>query len=496
MVDDPIGLADSIRLASRRGRWIVVATVLGSSIALLDATVVNVALPRIASSLGGGLDGLQWIATGYTLTLAAFILLGGALGDRYGRRAVFLIGAIAFAVSSAGCGLAPNMTALVLARLVQGVAGALLTPGSLALLSASIDPRDRGAAVGAWSGFGGIAAAVGPLLGGWLVEAVGWRSVFLINIPVAALVVWITLASVPESRSAPETRSGETGSRLDVPGAVVVAAGLGTLTFGLIGVSPLMIGAGLVLLAAFVAIELRSPAPLVPPRLFGSRLFTVTNLVTFVVYLALSGVFFMLALELQVVAGYSPLAAGGATVPITILMLALSSRAGQWAQVHGARTPMVVGPLVAAAGLVLLHRTGPHASYILDVLPGVVVFGLGLSILVAPLTSTVLGAVSVDDSGIASGVNNAVARTSGLIAVAALPAVVGLSGHSLSDARLFAAGFSTAMWICAGLLLVGALTALLIEKPGKSEAAEEAAHCSHCDVSAPHLVTAPRARDR
>ncbi|WP_018162203.1 MFS transporter [Smaragdicoccus niigatensis] len=476
-------VAETIRVASPRGRWIVVATVLGSSIAMLDATVVNVALPQIGRDFDAGIDGLQWIVTGYTLTLAAFILLGGALGDRYGRREVFLIGTVAFAISSAACGFAPNLTTLVAARLVQGVAGALLTPGSLALLSAAIDPRDRGAAVGAWSGFGGIAAAVGPLLGGWLVDAVSWRAVFLLNIPVAALVVAITLASVPESRSAVRV------TRLDIPGAAIIAIGLGTLTFGLIRASTWVTAAGIALIVAFVLVEMRSPEPLVPPRLFASRLFSVTNAVTFVVYIALSGVFFMLSLELQVVAGYSPLAAGAAALPITILMLALSSKTGDWAQNHGARIPMVFGPLIAAAGLLLLLRTGPHANYLLDVLPGVIVFGIGLSVLVAPLTSTVLGSVSTDDAGIASGVNNAVARTSGLIAVAALPAVVGLRGAGLSDADKFDAGFTTAMWICAGLLAAGALAATLIEKPEKSAKAAEVAHCSHCDVGAPLLAS-------
>ena len=471
----------AVPLASRRGRWIVVATVLGSSIALLDATVVNVALPRIGSDLGAGIDGLQWVVTGYTLTLAAFILLGGALGDRYGRRLIFIIGTVAFAVTSAACGLAPNETALIVARLAQGVAGALLTPGSLALLSAAIDERDRGAAIGAWSGFGGIAAAIGPLFGGWLVEAISWRAVFLINIPVAALVVGITLAAVPESRSS--VASGH----VDVPGSVVVAAGLGALTYGFITTSVLTIGAGIVLMCAFVVIELRSAGPLVPPRLFTSRLFSVTNIVTFVVYMALSGVFFILGLELQLVSGYSPLAAGAATVPITVVMLMLSSATGRWAQVHGPRTPMVVGPLLAAVGLVLLLRTGPDVSYLVDVLPGVMVFGLGLAVLVAPLTSTVLGAVSGDDAGVASGVNNAVARTAGLVAVAALPAVAGIGNAALNDAALFDSAFDTSMWICAGLLVLGAAAALLIERPEKP-APSSVAECSHCDVGAPQLA--------
>ncbi|WP_280383767.1 MFS transporter [Nocardia wallacei] len=459
------------RLSTATGRWIVLATVLGSSVAALDATVVNIALPRIGESLHTGVSGLQWTLSGYTLTLASFILLGGSLGDRLGRRRVFVWGTIGFAVASVLCGAAVNIEMLVVARVLQGVAGALLTPGSLALISASIDERDQGAAIGLWSGFGGIAGALGPFLGGWLIELAGWRSIFLINLPLAAVVVAVAVRHVPESRDP------DASDRLDVPGALVVAVGLGVLTFGLIQALPLLTVAGLVLLGVFVAIELRSDHPLVPPALFtgapvgasaagrdprSGRIFTAANLVTLAVYAALGGVFFLLVLQLQQVAGYSPLVSGVATLPVTVLMLLLSAPAGRWAQQHGPRLPMTAGPLLAAAGVLLLLRIGPESSgvsgYLRDVLPGVVVFGLGLSALVAPLTGAVLGAVPPGEAGIASGVNNAVARTAQLLAVAALPGLAGISG-SIEDAASLDHGFTVAMRICAGLLVVGAVLA-------------------------------------
>lgn len=444
------------RLASRTGRWIVVATVLGSAVASLDATVVTIALPRIGDALHTGVAGLQWTLSGYTLTLASFILLGGSLGDRLGRRKVFVWGTVGFTFASVLCGAAVNIEMLVAARIVQGVAGALLTPGSLALISSSIDERDQGSAIGLWSGFGGIAGAIGPFLGGWLIEAASWRSIFLINVPLAAVVVAVTLRHVPESRDPGASR------RSDVPGALVVALALGALTFGLIEKMPLLAVAGMVLLGVFVLIEIRSDHPLVPPVLFRSRVFTAANLVTLAVYAALGGVFFLLVLQLQQVAHFSPLVAGIATLPITFLMLVLSAPAGRWAQRHGPRLPMTAGPLLAAAGLALLLRIGPGSGhvggYLRDVLPGVVVFGLGLSALVAPLTGAVLGAVPASEAGIASGVNNAVARTAQLLAVAALPGLAGITG-SVTDAAAIDHGFTVAMWICVGLLLTGSVIA-------------------------------------
>ncbi|OZC52225.1 MFS transporter [Rhodococcus sp. 06-621-2] len=487
--------SDSVRLKTPRGRWIVAATVLGSSLAMLDATVVNVALPDIGRDLGSGVSGLQWTVSAYTLTLASFILLGGALGDRLGRRTVFVWGTIWFAVASVLCGLAPNIEVLVAARLLQGVGAALLTPGSLALISASIHPDDRGAAIGVWSGLGGVASAVGPLLGGWLVDVAGWRSVFLLNIPLAVAVVLVAVKHVPESRD-PHAEG-----KLDLPGAGVVALALGLLTYGFIDASWWVVAAGVLAVGAFVVVELRTSNPLIPPSLFASRVFLAANLVTFAVYAALGGVFFLLILQLQLALDYSPIAAGVATLPITALMLVLSARAGRVAQRIGPRVPMTVGPLVAAAGLLLMLRISPAAAgvepagttgsaagvrpastYLVDVLPAVVVFGLGLSILVAPLTGAVLGAVSTDRAGTASGVNNAVARTSQLLAVAALPGLVGIAGADYDRPQTFSDGFHTAMIVCAGLLVVGSLiAAVMVRSPSRKNPTYS------CDPSSPAL---------
>lgn len=473
------------RLRSATGRWIVVATVLGSAVVSLDATVVNIALPVIGAKLDADVAGMQWVLSGYTLSLASLILLGGALGDRLGRRKVFVYGTIGFALASVLCGVAPNVEMLIVARMLQGVAGALLTPGSLALISSSIAEEDQGAAIGLWSGLGGVAGAVGPIVGGWLVEVAGWRSVFLINLPLALIVVAVSLGHVPESRDP------HAAKRLDVLGTVVVAMALAALTYGLIGEVPMLAGLGVVLLGLFVAIELRSDHPLVPPGLFASRVFSAANLVTLVVYAALGGVFFLLVLQLQLVAGYSPLAAGTATIPITLVMLMLSSTAGRWAQRHGPRIPMTAGPVLAAAGLLLLMRVDTNAQYLLDVLPGVLVFGLGLAALVAPLTGAVLGAVPAGAAGIASGVNNAVARSAQLLAVAALPSLAGLSNRSFGDPAAFAAGFRTAMWICVGLLLAGAaVAAALLGNPKRPRIREpETVDCLlHCAVTGPAVA--------
>ncbi|MEK8073825.1 MFS transporter [Rhodococcoides navarretei] len=474
-----------ISLSSARGRWIVAATVLGSALAMLDATVVNIALPAIGRDLGSGVTGLQWTVSGYTLTLASLILLGGSLGDRLGRRRVFVWGTVWFAAASVLCGLAPSIEVLIAARLLQGIGAALLTPGSLALISASIKAEDRGAAIGLWSGLGGVASAIGPLLGGWLVDAVGWRSVFLINVPLAVVVVWVAAKHVPESRDP------HASGRLDVPGAVTVAAALGLLTYGLIESHVLPLVLGIAAVALFVVIERRSHEPLVPPSLFASRVFLAANLVTFAVYAALGGVFFLLVLQLQFAVGYSPIAAGVATLPITALMLALSARAGRIAGRIGPRVPMTVGPLLSALGLLLMLRIGPGSTYVTDVLPAVLVFGLGLSALVAPLTGAVLGAVSTDRAGIASGVNNAVARTSQLLAVAALPALAGIAGSDYSAPEVFSDGFHTAMLLCAGLLVIGSvIAAVLIRGTG-----QDASNCPpHCDIGSPPM--APRSKDQ
>ncbi|HJD79944.1 MAG TPA: MFS transporter [Kitasatospora aureofaciens] len=452
--------AGSLRLGTAQGRWVLLATVLGSSMAMLDGTVVNVALPRIGTDLGASLASLQWTLNAYLLTLAGLILLGGALGDRYGRRRVFLIGVIWFAAASAACAAAPTIHVLIAARAVQGIGGALLTPGSLAMLQAVFHPDDRSAAVGLWSGLGGVSAAIGPFLGGWLVDGPGWRWIFLLNLPLAAAVIAVTSRYVPESRD--ETATG----RFDVPGALLAALTLGAITYALTaageGLSPgvWVSGAlGLLLAAAFVAVERRTPDPMLPLGLFSSRLFTAVNLVTLCVYAAFSGVFFLLVVQLQIVSGFSPLVSGFALVPITLLMLTLSARAGRLGKRIGPRVPLTVGPLLCAAGVLLMLRIGPGSSYWADVLPAVAVMGSGMTLLVAPLTATVLAAVEVRHAGIASGVNNAAARAAGLLAVAALPAMAGLSGDAYRVPSSVDSAFHTAMLICAGLLAGGGLIA-------------------------------------
>jgi len=486
-------VADLVSLDEARGRWVLAAAVLGSGMALLDATVVNIALPRLGADLHASFAALQWTVNGYTLSLAALILLGGSLGDRYGRRRVFVVGAVWFATASLLCGVAPGVGYLVAARVLQGVGGALLTPGSLSLISASFRPEDRGRAVGAWSGLGGLAAAVGPFLGGVLVEA-SWRWVFLLNLPLSVVVVAIAARHVPESRDP------QADPRLDVVGALLGAAGLGGTTYALVaggdsGLSAVVVTtavAGLAGLVAFVLWERRSAHPMLPVDVFASRQFTAANLVTFAVYAALGGVFFLLVVDLQVVAGFSPLAAGTSLLPITLCMLLLSSRSGALAQRIGPRLPMSAGPLLCAAGALLMLRIGPSASYVADVLPAVVVFGLGLALTVAPLTATALGAVSDRHAGVASGINNAVARAAGLLAVAVLPLAAGLSGDDYRDAVAFGRGFDIAVLVSAGLLVAGSLTAALTIRGGGAGAERRCERRSHCAVDGPPVERTAR----
>ncbi|WP_173162712.1 MFS transporter [Phytohabitans suffuscus] len=453
-----------VRYAEAAGRWVLLATVLGSGLTFLDATVVNIALPRIGEEFGAGAAALQWTVNGYTLSLAALILLGGSLGDRFGRRRVFVVGVAWFAAASLLCGLAPNVQTLIAARVLQGVGGALLTPGSLAILEASFESDDRARAIGAWSGLAGVAGAVGPFLGGWLVEVATWRLVFLINVPLAALAVHVALRHVPESSNPAAARGFDAG------GLLTGAAGLAGLTYGFTAWaadgpgSPAVLTAlavGAASIAAFIAIEHRSSHPMLPLDLFRIRPFTAANLVTFAVYAALGGVFFLVVLNLQVVSGFSPLTAGTALLPVTALMLALSARAGALGQRIGPRIPMTAGPLVCAVALLLLSRIGAGAGYLADVLPGAVLLGLGLSLTVAPLTATALGSVPERHAGIASGVNNAVARAAGLLAVAILPLAAGIGAGSLTDAGDLAPVYRDAMRICAGLLVAGAAAAAL-----------------------------------
>ena len=449
--------------ASRRGRWVLFATVLGSAIAAIDATVVVIALPTIADDLGATTADLQWTVNAYALTLAAFLLLGGSLGDRFGRRRVFLVGVVWFAVASLVCAVAPTVGLLIAARALQGVGGALLTPGSLSILQSTFTGTDRGRAIGAWSGLGGIAGAIAPFLGGWIVEVTTWRWVFGINLPLAAVVVMVTLRHVPESADATASH------HLDVAGTVLGALGLAGLTYGFTAwtedgtadatvISTLAFG--VLALVAFWLVESRSVAPILPPALFRWRPFAGTNAATLLIYAAISGTFFFLVVTLQVVAGYSPLAAGIAPLPVTVLMLLLSPRAGALSTIIGPRLPMTVGPVVCAAGVLLLTRVGPDATYLTDVLPGILVFGLGLCATVAPLTTTALAAAPDHLAGAASGVNNAVARVAGLLAIAVLPLVSGV-GSSLTDPATLQPAYRTALIVCAGLLVAGAVVALL-----------------------------------
>jgi EmrB/QacA subfamily drug resistance transporter len=479
-------------MSSARGRWVIAAAVLGSGMSMLDSTVVGIALPQIAHDFHGGIGTLQWIVTGYALTLAAFLLLGGALGDRYGRRRIFVIGVTWFAVASAACGLAPGPLALIIGRIVQGVGGALLTPASLAILQASFRPDDRARAIGAWSGLAGVASAAGPLVGGYLLAVASWRWIFFINLPLAAAVIAISLRHVPESRDP------ASAGRIDVPGAAIAVAFLTGLTYGLIeaatrGWSSPAVAASLVVAAvalpAFLVVEHRSAHPMLPLDLFRSRQFSGANAVTFAVYGGLGGALFLLPVALQIVKGYSPLEAGLALLPVTLVMLAFSARSGQLSARIGPRLQMTVGPFLVGAGLALLSRATGPGSYVTAVLPGVLVLAIGLAVTVAPLTATAMGAAPSEHSGIASGVNNVVARAAGLVAVAVLPLLAGLSGVSGLAPSELASGFRTAMLISAVVAFAGGvLAALTIRNPRRTpEVVTEYCRTWHCGVGAPPL---------
>ncbi|MEY9875334.1 EmrB/QacA subfamily drug resistance transporter [Streptacidiphilus sp. MAP12-33] len=488
-------MTPSLRYASGPGRWVLAATVLGSGLAAIDATVVGIALPAIGRDFHVGLADLQWVVTAYTLTLAGLLLVAGALGDRYGRKKVFLIGVVWFALASALCGLAPNATTLIGARALQGVGAALLTPGSLAILEASFVPEDRGRAIGAWSGLSGVATAVGPFLGGWLVQAASWRLIFAINLPLAALVVVLAIRHVPESR-APEA---EDGAGVDVLGGLLVTLGLVGLTYGLIEgpsrgwqsaevLASLLLGVAL--LGAFLWWQTRAKNPMLPLAVFSSRQFTATNAVTFVLYGALGGVLFLLPIQLQQVSGYSPLEAGVSLLPVTLLMLTLSARSGALAGRIGPRLQMSVGPCLAGIGLALLVRVTGNGSYLTEVLPGVFVLGLGLAATVAPLTSTALSSAPAQHAGMASAVNNDVARAASLIAVAVLPAIAGITGSAYLHPPTFSAGFHKAVLVSGALcVLSGLMAAVLIRNPARAAAPEDeagpAAPQHSCGLDAP-----------
>jgi EmrB/QacA subfamily drug resistance transporter len=463
------GAARRLTLAGPAGRWLLVATVLGSGMALLDTTMVIVALPAIGRTLGGGLATQQWVLDAYLITLAGFVLLGGALGDVVGHGRVFLAGAVAFGVTSALCGLAPDAAVLVVARLFQGAAASVLVPGALAIVSTSFSGEERGRAIGAWSGISGFATVIGPLLGGLLVDHAGWRWVFLINIPLAAAAVAAALHHLPVR----EVRSTTLGEHLDGGGALAATAGLGLLVCGLIEAhqlgAPLTAGAvvlGLALLVAFGVIESRRERPMLPLSLFALREYAVANLTTLLVYGALSVALFLVVLELQQVTGYSALASGAAILPITLLLFLLSPRLGGLVSRMGTRRLITLGPVVAALGLVLFLRVAAPASYLTVVLPAAVVFGIGLALTAAPLTTTMLGAVPSPRAGIASAVNNAVTRVAGLLAVAAVPLAAGLAGAADEAGSGFTSGFHHAMLISAVLCLLGAAASFVgLRKP-------------------------------
>jgi EmrB/QacA subfamily drug resistance transporter len=448
------------RLASLQGRGVVLAAVLGSGMAFLDTTAVNVALPALERELGTGMAGLQWTLDAYLLTLSAFLLLGGSLGDLFGQRRIFVVGVVWFALASAACGMVSSTLTLSLARALQGIGAAILVPGSLAVLRTSISEEDQGAAIGAWAGLSGVTTAAGPLLGGWLVEHTSWRAIFFLNLPLAAGAIWAALRFLP---SIP----GRGGVRLDVAGATAAAVGIGGVTYALIegpardwplpAVIAAVVGVGALL--AFVPLE-RRPAPMLPLSLFRSRTFSAANVLTLTVYAGLGSAMFLLTLTLQQALGYSPLGAGAALLPVTLLLLVLSPSAGRLSQRFGARLPLSVGPAVVAVGLLLFLRVRVNGEYLTDVLPGVLVFAVGLAVTVAPLTGAVLSAVDASYAGVASGVNNAVARLASLLGVAAVPWAAGLTGlGGRLEPALLVSGFHRAMGLCAVLAFAGGAVA-------------------------------------
>jgi EmrB/QacA subfamily drug resistance transporter len=501
---------------SRRQRLTLVATILGSTVVFLDSTVVNVALPAIADGLNAGLAGQQWVVEAYMLTLVSLLLVGGSLGDQFGRRRVYAIGLVAFGATSVLCALAPSVELLIGARALQGVAGALLVPGSLAIVAATFEGAARGKAVGTWTAWTGIAVVVGPAGGGALVEALSWRAIFWVNIPLIAATVALCLHSVRESRDPGAFRG------VDRPGIALSAAGLGGPVFALIEQpahgwgdpivwAPLI--AGVACFALFLLREARIRHPMLDLALFRIRNFRVANLTTFAAYAGLIAALFFITIFLQQVGGYSPLEAGLATTPVSLILFVLSPRWGRLASGSGPRLPMSLGPVVGGLGLIMLLRVGADPGYVSEVLPAIVVFGLGLSATVAPLTATVLDSVEERHVGIASGINNGVSRVAGLLAIAVLGALISARFDSVTGGvgagplTAAAPAASTAAFhlgvLIAGLLMIagGVVAALGIENPqrrveavpaGAAAAAGECGHSAECD-SQPEATPAPEA---
>ena len=494
--------------ARASGPWILAAAILGSSMAFIDGTVVNVALPALQSSLSATVVDVQWVVEAYSLTLSAFLLMGGALGDRYGRRRIFVVGVVVFSFASAWCGASANIRQLILARALQGIGAALLVPGSLAIISASFRDEDRGRAIGTWSGFTAITAAIGPVIGGWLIEHVSWRIVFFINLPLAIIVLLISFYRVPESRDEKDNE------RLDWLGALVATIGLGSLVYGLIESSRLGFGhvavlialiSGAALLLAFLFVEARARNPMLPLTLFRSSDFAGANLLTLLLYSALGGTLFFLPLNLIQVQRYSATAAGASLLPFVLIMFFLSRWSGGLVQRYGAKLPLVVGPIIAATGFALFIVPGVGADYWTKIFPAIAVLGIGMAVSVAPLTTTVMNAVPRNRVGVASGINNAVSRAAALLAIAVLGIVMlnafnrsfdqhlskvqmpATTQHSLDDQRInlaaatlpeeiapsmremlrnaidesFVHGFRTIMSLGAGLALASAIASLL-----------------------------------
>lgn len=457
--------APGCRVRRPQQRLALAATILGSSMAFIDGSVVNVALPAIQQDLGAGAAGVQWVINAYLLLLGALVLIGGSAGDRYGRRRIFLLGIVLFSGASIACALAPGVGTLIAARAAQGIAAALLVPSSLAILGASFAPEQRSRAIGAWAGFGALTAAAGPILGGWLVDTWSWRAIFLLNLPIAAAAIWLTLRAVPESR---DPQAGP----LDWPGALTAALGLGALTWALTDATergfgdPIVVGAlvaGVLLLVAFVVVEMRVRAPMMPTALFRSRDFSGTNALTLLLYFALSGALFVLPFELILGHGYSATAAGAALLPLPVVMGLFSSAAGRLNDRIGPRWPLTVGPIVAGIGMAMFALPDVGTPYWSGFLPAMLVLSVGMTVAVAPLTTTVMTAVDTRQAGIASGINNAVARVAGVIAVAVLGLVYFGGGGAESSTRN--ASFALAMYLAGGCAVVGGVVAFVTIRP-------------------------------